>query len=165
VDDVVRTAVAMGTQGIGGILVLERETDLTDIVEVGTRLDAVVSKNLLLAVFHPTSPVHDGAAILRQDRILAVGCFLPIALRVPDASLGTRHRAAIGLTEETDAVAVVISEETGRIALVVGGRPRQGLDASDLRRELYDLFGKTPAAPGMAARLGRILGRDTPKRP
>jgi diadenylate cyclase len=140
IDEVVRAATAMASRRVGGIIVIERETDLSDIVEVGTQLDAVVSRNTLLAIFNPTSPIHDGAAILHQGRILAAGCFLPIALRVQDHSLGTRHRAAIGLTEETDAVALVISEETGTIALAVSGRFQRNLDAVTLRRELSALF-------------------------
>ncbi|MFQ5508603.1 MAG: diadenylate cyclase CdaA [Leptospirillia bacterium] len=140
IDEVVRAAVAMSGNRTGGILVMERETALADIIEVGTRLDAVVSKDLLLAIFNPASPVHDGAAIMHRGRILAAGCFLPLALRVKDPSLGTRHRAAIGLTEETDAVALVVSEETGRIGLAVGGHIHQGLDGGSLRKELTSLF-------------------------
>jgi diadenylate cyclase len=150
IDEVVRAAVAMAEERMGGILVMERETELSDIVEVGTRLDAVVSKDLLLAIFNPASPIHDGAAILRQGRIVAAGCFLPLALRVEDPSLGTRHRAAIGLTEETDAVALVVSEETGRIALSEGGRISRGLDGPALRAALAGLFsvGAAPARQG-----------------
>jgi len=143
IDEVVRAAVAMAEHRMGGIVVMERETQLTDIVEVGTRLDAVVSKEALLAIFQGGSPIHDGAAILSHGRIVAAGCFLPLALRVEDPTLGTRHRAAIGLTEETDAVALVISEETGRIALAEGGRIRRGLDGATLRRSLADLLGST----------------------
>jgi len=140
IDEVVRAAVAMAEGRMGGIVVMERETELTDIVEVGTRLDAVVSKDVLLAIFNPHSPIHDGAVILRQGRIVSAGCFLPLALRVDDASLGTRHRAAIGLTEETDAVALVVSEETGGIALSEAGRITRGLDANGLRKALTGLF-------------------------
>jgi diadenylate cyclase len=151
IDEVVRAAVAMAEHRMGGILVLERETQLSDMVEVGTRLDAVISKDALLAIFHSGSPIHDGAVILREGRIVAAGCFLPLALRVEDPSLGTRHRAAIGLTEETDAVALVISEETGRIALAEGGRIRRGLDGAALRRALADLFGGAPEGAFAAA--------------
>jgi len=160
---------------MGGILVLERETELSDIVEVGTRLDAVLSKDALMALFHHGSPIHDGAAILRHGRIVAAGCFLPLALRVDDPSLGTRHRAAIGLTEETDAVALVISEETGRIALSEGGRILRGLDGAALRRALADLFGGRVDGAGAAVPDGppwrrwmsrwfsrRTLGKDAP---
>ncbi len=157
IDEVVRAAVAMSGKRMGGIIVIERETDLGDIVEVGTQLDAVVSRNMLLAIFHPTSPIHDGAAILHQGRILAAGCFLPLALRVSDPSLGTRHRAAIGLTEETDAVVVVISEETGTIALAAGGRISRGLESTELRKKLAALLsgGDTPS-PWLARIRGQV---------
>lgn len=141
VDEVVRAAVAMAGNKVGGILVIERETRLLDIVEVGTRLDALVSKDMLLTIFNPASPIHDGAAIMHGGRVVAAGCFLPIALRVQDPSLGTRHRAAIGLTEETDALALVISEETGRITLAAGGKLTKALDGPALRRELTRLLG------------------------
>jgi diadenylate cyclase len=167
IDEVVRAAVAMAGGRMGGILVLERETELTDIVEVGTRLDAVVSKDALLSIFNPGSPIHDGAVILRQGRIMAAGCFLPLALRVEDPSLGTRHRAAIGLTEETDAVALVVSEETGRIALSEGGRLTRGLDGPALRKALSELFagvaGPEAPAPSWQPRwLGWLARRKSP---
>ncbi|MDH5525827.1 MAG: diadenylate cyclase CdaA [Nitrospirota bacterium] len=148
VDEVVRAAVAMASNKIGGILVIERETRLLDIVEVGTRMDALVSKDVLLAIFNPASPIHDGAAILHGGRVVAAGCFLPIALRVKDPSLGTRHRAAIGLTEETDALALVISEETGNITLASGGTLIRSLDGPSLRNELNRLLGEGPV-PGL----------------
>ena len=166
IDEVVRAATAMASRRVGGIIVIERETDLSDIVEVGTQLDAVVSRNTLLAIFNPTSPIHDGAAILHQGRILAAGCFLPIALRVQDPSLGTRHRAAIGLTEETDAVAIVISEETGTISLAVGGRIHRSLESTALRRELSTLFatGGKDAAPSPSLWQARWRRRSESKR-
>jgi DNA integrity scanning protein DisA with diadenylate cyclase activity len=158
---VVRAATAMAGSRMGGILVMERETNLSDLVEVGTRLDAIVSKDALLTIFNPQSPIHDGACILHGGRILAAGCFLPIALRVRDASLGTRHRAAIGLTEETDAVALVISEETGKIALVEGGRITTGMDPATLRATLAEHFptGSGRTAPVWRPRWRWMAGR------
>lgn len=166
IDEVVRAAVAMASRRMGGIIVLERETDLADIVEVGIRLDAVVSKDVLLAVFHPTSPIHDGAVILHQGRVLAAGCFLPIALRVKDASLGTRHRAAVGLTEETDAVALVISEETGHIVVAEGGRITAKLDGTALRKKLASLFTNAATPPQGSGKvwLSRLRGRASARR-
>jgi diadenylate cyclase len=167
IDEVVRAVVAMAEGRMGGILVMERETELTDIVEVGTRLDAVISKDALLAIFNPHSPIHDGAVILRQGRIVSAGCFLPLALRVDDPSLGTRHRAAIGLTEETDAVALVVSEETGGIALSEAGRITRGLDAAGLRKTLTNLFAPTAGwgpGPAWSPRWrGWIPGRRSPR--
>jgi diadenylate cyclase len=167
IDEVVRAAVALAEGRMGAILVLERDTELGDIVEVGTRLDAVLSKDALLAVFNPASPIHDGAAILRHGRIVSAGCFLPLALRVRDTTLGTRHRAAIGLTEETDAVVLVVSEETGQLALSEGGQITTGLDGAALRKALAGLFaaggGEPGAAPVWPPRwLGRLSGRRSP---
>ncbi|MBI5137630.1 MAG: TIGR00159 family protein [Nitrospirae bacterium] len=164
IDEVVRAATAMSSQRVGGIIVIERETDLADIVEVGTQLDAVVSRNTLLAIFNTQSPIHDGAVIIHQGRILAAGCFLPIALHVQDPSLGTRHRAAVGLTEETDAVAVVVSEETGRVGLAVGGQLTMGLEGPQLRNELAARFagadqGAAPWLPWLRAGRARPEGK------
>jgi diadenylate cyclase len=163
IDEVVRATSAMAEERMGGILVMERDTELTDIVEVGTRLDALISKDALLAIFNPHSPIHDGAVILRQGRIASAGCFLPLALRVGDPSLGTRHRAAIGLTEETDAVALVVSEETGGIALSEGGRITRGLDGVGLRKALMGLFatagGWSPEGPSWQPRWRGWLAR------
>ncbi|MDH4229183.1 MAG: diadenylate cyclase CdaA [Nitrospirota bacterium] len=153
VDELVRAAVALAGHSTGAILVLERETRLLDLVEVGTRMDALISKDLLLTIFNSASPIHDGAAILHDGRVVAAGCFLPIALRVPDPSLGTRHRAAIGLTEETDAVVLVISEERGHISLAVGGHLIPDLDATALHMELTRLLGGADTSPRWPIRL------------
>jgi DNA integrity scanning protein DisA with diadenylate cyclase activity len=114
---------------------------LNEYIEVGTRLDARVSGELLESVFLPHSPIHDGALVIQKGKVTAARCFLPLS-EDPNLShaLGTRHRAAIGLTEETDAVAIVISEEQGKISLVVGGKVTQNLDGLELRRSLEDLF-------------------------
>jgi len=121
--------------------VLERETDLATIVEMGTNLDARVTKELLTSIFLPYSPIHDGAAIIRNGRLAAAGCFLPLTLSANiSKSLGTRHRAAVGLTEETDAVVVVVSEETGEISVVRNGAIDPNMDAPKLRKVISDLF-------------------------
>ena len=104
------------------MIVIEREVSLKDYVEIATPLDAKVSKELLLSIFHPTSPIHDGAIVIRGNRVVAAGCFLPITLGSDiSKSLGTRHRAAIGITEDTDAVAIIVSEETGTISVAMHG--------------------------------------------
>lgn len=140
-EEVVRGAVAMAERKIGALIVLERDTDLGDFVELGTPLDARVSKELLSIIFHPTSPIHDGAVIIRGNRAVAAGCFLPIALSPTiSPALGSRHRAALGITEESDAVVVIVSEETGTIALSVNGRIESLLDMGTLRDRLTDLF-------------------------
>ena len=141
IEEIVKASVSMANKRIGALIVLERETDLTTIVEMGTNLDAKVSKELLTSVFLPYSPIHDGAAIIRNGRIVAAGCFLPLTLSPNIAkTLGTRHRAAVGLTEETDAVVVVVSEETGEISVVMNGVIDASLDAPRLRKTISDLF-------------------------
>ena len=137
IDELVRTAISLAGRKIGAIIVLERETKLSDYVDSGVAIDAALSKRLLESIFNPSSPLHDGAVIVQGGRLAAASCFLPLALN-PDVSseLGTRHRAAIGLTEETDALAIVVSEETGSISLVRAGAIDEDLDATALRRLL-----------------------------
>lgn len=142
-EEIVRAAVALANRNIGALIVIERDTSLKDFVEVGTPLDAKVSKELLMSIFHPASPIHDGAVVIKGNRIVAAGCFLPITLS-PEVSraLGTRHRAGLGLAEETDAVVIVVSEETGMISLAMKGKLETNLDMGKLRNVLTDLFTK-----------------------
>jgi len=137
IDELVRTAISLAGKKIGAIIVLERETKLSDYVESGVAIDAALSRRLLESIFYPGSPLHDGAVIVQGGRVAAASCFLPLALN-PEVSkeLGTRHRAAIGLAEETDALAIVISEETGSISFVRAGAITEDLDATALRRLL-----------------------------
>lgn len=140
-DEIVKAAVSLASRRVGALIVLERETNLKNIVEMGTELDSKVSRELLLSLFHPTSPLHDGAVIIQDGRVAAAGCFLPLTMSAAvSKALGTRHRAAIGLTEETDAVVVVVSEETGTISMVMGGAMNRDLDAVTLRRALTKIF-------------------------
>jgi diadenylate cyclase len=141
IEEIVKASVSMANKRIGALIVLERETDLTTIVEMGTNLDAKVSKEILTSIFLPYSPIHDGATIIRNGRIIAAGCFLPLTLSSNiSKTLGTRHRAAVGLTEETDAVVVVVSEETGEISIVKNGVIESNLDAPRLRKTVLELF-------------------------
>ncbi len=141
IEETVKAAVSMANKRIGALIVLERDTDLTTIVEMGTELDAKVSKELLVSIFLPYAPIHDGAAIIRGGRIIAAGCFLPLTLSSNiSKALGTRHRAAVGLTEEADAVVVVVSEETGEISVVMDGAIEHIADAQALRKTLSNLF-------------------------
>jgi diadenylate cyclase len=144
IDEIVKASVAMANKRVGAILVLERDIDLKDVVEMGIPLDAVVSKELLTSLFLPTSPLHDGAAIIKSGRVVAAGCFLPLTLRADTSpSLGTRHRAALGVTEETDALVIVVSEEAGSISVIVGGKMTREVDAAGLRRILTRNFLKS----------------------
>ena len=141
-EEITKAVVSLATRGIGGLIVLEREVGLNEYIEVGTRLDARVTRELLESVFIPHSPMHDGALVIQKGRVAAARCFLPLSVD-PNLSqaFGTRHRAAVGLTEETDAVVIVISEERGKISLVVGGKVTQDLDGPQLRSSLQRLFG------------------------
>ncbi len=136
-EEIIRAAVSLATKRIGALIVFQRDVGLNQYVEVGTQLDARVSRELITSIFLPTSPIHDGALIIHHGRIIAAGCFLPLTAN-PHVSktLGTRHRAAIGLTEETDAIVIVISEEEGAISLVREGRITRGVDAATLRSTL-----------------------------
>jgi diadenylate cyclase len=140
-EEIVRASVSLASKRIGALIVLPRDVGLNQYIEVGTPLDAKVSKELITSIFIPTSPIHDGALIIQHGRIIAAGCFLPLTTN-PHVSktLGTRHRAAIGLTEETDAIVVVISEEEGAISLVREGRITRGVDAGTLRSTLQKLL-------------------------
>lgn len=141
IDEIVKASIQLAQKKIGALIVIEREIGLEDYVEVGTRVDSAVNAELINSIFVPASPIHDGALIIRAGRITAAGCFLPLT-RNPnvDKNLGTRHRAAIGLTEETDAVVIVVSEENMQASLVLGGQITSDLDSATLRRALYNLF-------------------------
>ena len=140
-DEIVRAATILAAEGNGAIIVIERSTKLADHVEGGVLLDARLSCELILSVFQPGSPVHDGALTIDDGKIACAGCFLPLSARTDiDKDLGTRHRAAMGITEETDSVALVVSEERGAISLVVGGRITRDLSGADLREALADLL-------------------------
>jgi diadenylate cyclase len=140
-DDLVMASGYLSQNRIGALVVLERDTGLRTYTESGIPLDAILSYDLLLSIFHPESPLHDGAVVVRADRIIAAACFLPLSLSPALSSqLGTRHRAAIGVTEESDAVAVVVSEETGLISLAVSGTLETDLSLARLGERLTDLF-------------------------
>ena len=149
IDEVVRAVTSLAAKKIGAIIVVERDSRLTDSVDSGTTLDALVSRRMLESIFYPYSPLHDGAVIISRDRIVAAACFLPLSIN-PELprDLGTRHRAAVGITEESDAIAIVISEETGMISLVAGGEIIRNLDASTLRQRLSELLGPPLGAFG-----------------
>jgi diadenylate cyclase len=140
-DEIVLASTSLASQRIGGLIVLERDIGLKNYIESGVALDAQLSFDLLVTIFSPGAPLHDGAVIIQKDRIAAAACFLPLTVN-PRLSkeLGTRHRAAIGVTEESDAVVVVVSEETGIISLVVGGIIERGLDGESLRDRLHSII-------------------------
>ncbi len=140
IEEVVVAARVLASRKIGGIVVLEREIGMRNYIESGIPLDAAVSYDLLVSIFQPSAPLHDGAVIIQEGRIAAASCFLPLTVQpMLSRELGTRHRAAIGLTEENDAVAVVVSEETGQISLALDGRIERGLTPEQLRARLRAL--------------------------
>jgi len=141
VEEIIRAAAALASKRVGALIVLQREVGLNRYMDVGTRLDARVSRELILSIFQPTSPIHDGALIVHKGRMIAAGCFLTLTNNpFVSKTLGSRHRAAIGLTEETDALVVVVSEEDGTISLVREGRITRGVDAATLRSTLQKVM-------------------------
>jgi diadenylate cyclase len=141
IEEVSRAAHALASKKIGALIALERTTGLNNYVESGTTLDARVNREIIVSIFHPSSPLHDGALMIQKGRISAGGCFLPLTTNPSvDKSYGTRHRAAIGLTEETDAVVVLVSEEKGQVSTVVNGVVSPGLDKAALDLRLRQLL-------------------------
>ncbi len=140
-DDIVLAANLFSQNQTGALIVIEREIGLRTYIESGVALDARLSYDLLATVFRPSAPLHDGAVIVQRDRIAAAACFLPLSMNpVLSTQLGTRHRAAIGITEETDSVAVIISEETGIISMAVAGSIERELTVERLRERLSNLL-------------------------
>ena len=148
IEELVVAAGLLSGQRIGAIIAVERQVGMRNYIDGGISLDAVLTYDLLLAIFQPKSPLHDGAVIVQADRVAAAACFLPLTIN-PRLSkeLGSRHRAAIGLTEENDAFAIVVSEETGIISVVVDGNIERGFDGDLLRTRLRQLVLQRPAAP------------------
>ena len=140
-EEIVRAAQSLVQKRVGALIVLERESALTDQIEAGRVIDSAVSADLLVALFLPVSPLHDGAVVVRDGRVASAGCILPLAQRdnLPEG-IGTRHRAAVGITEETDAVVVVVSEETAGISVVMAGEMVRKLDAPRLRVMLHEIL-------------------------
>ena len=145
VDEVVLAATTLASQKTGAIIVLEREMGLRSYIETGIALDAIVTYDLLVSIFNPNTPLHDGAVVIQGNRVAAAACFLPLTVN-PELSrtLGSRHRAAIGVTEDTDALTVVVSEETGVISVVTGGQIRRGFDGRALKLAMLESFELDP---------------------
>ncbi len=140
-DDIVLAANLFCQNQTGALMVIEREIGLRTYIESGVPLDARLSYDLLATIFRPSAPLHDGAVIVQNDRIAAAACFLPLSMNpVLSTQLGTRHRAGIGVTEETDAIAVIVSEETGSISLAVAGKIERDLSVDQLRDRIGELL-------------------------
>ena len=146
-DEIVLAATTLASTKTGALIVIERNVGLKGIVDAGVSLDAELGYDLIVSIFNPASPLHDGAVIVRGDRIAAASCFLPLSVNPLTAKeLGTRHRAALGITEDSDAVAIVVSEETGLVSFVRRGRIKRALDATRLRAAIYKEIEGPPAA-------------------
>jgi diadenylate cyclase len=140
-SEVVEAVVSLSRQKIGALIIFERETGVGDVIETGTPIKGDISTGLLINIFIPNTPLHDGAVVIRADKIMAAGCVLPLTEN-PNLSkeLGTRHRAGIGITERSDAVAVMVSEETGAISVAVDGKLTRFLDGKTLKRILKNAY-------------------------
>ena len=147
IDMVVRSALQLARRDIGALIVLERETGLQEVIDTGIPLEAFVSTELLSTIFVTTSPLHDGAVVIRGDRMIAAGCTLPLSEAPLPAEYGMRHHAALGIAERTDAVVVVVSEERGEVSIASNGRMAPALDEIQLGRQLHRLFGLEPGTP------------------
>lgn len=146
-DEVTEAVASLSRQKIGALIVIEREIGLNEVLETGTKINGKISRGLLINIFIPNTPLHDGAAIIRKTEIMAAGCLLPLTENTNlSKELGTRHRAAIGISERSDALVVVVSEETGAISVAENGKLSRFLDVEALRRMLMDAF-KTEENP------------------
>lgn len=161
IDAACKAAGSMQEQKCGALMVFERTTQLGEIVSTGTLIDAETTSPLIGNVFYPKSPLHDGAMILRRGKIYAAGCILPLTQNTAlNKELGTRHRAAIGMSENSDAIVVVVSEETGTISLAVNGELRRGFDAITLHNELTELLVESNEVnTGLFSRIKGVFGK------
>jgi diadenylate cyclase len=162
-DDIVLAANLFSQNQTGALIIIEREIGLRTYIESGVALDARLSYDLLATIFRPSAPLHDGAVIVQRDRISAAACFLPLSMNpVLSTQLGTRHRAAIGITEETDAVAVIISEETGTISVAVAGSIERDLTVERLRERLSGLLRRYAPAPSLPSPVEESFVEEEP---
>ncbi len=141
VDEIVEAVASLSRQKIGALIVMERQTGLNEVVETGTRIDGRVSSDLLINIFIPNTPLHDGAVIIKDDKIKAAACFLPLTdNNTLSKELGTRHRAALGISERSDCLAIIVSEETGAISIAENGTISRYLDSKTLKQILLDMY-------------------------
>jgi len=154
VGELVTTLTDLGRRRVGALIVIEQKTGLQEVVATGTALDAMVSAPLLENIFEPNTPLHDGAVVLREGRVVAAACILALSEdRGISRELGTRHRAALGISESTDAIALIVSEETGIISMARGGKLTRHLDAHSLEQLLFPIFVDEPLGSGPLAAL------------
>ena len=160
IAEIVQTVVDLSRRRVGALLVFERQTGLEDVIETGTRLNAEISAPLLENIFEPNTPLHDGAAVIRDDQVIAAACILPLAeASGVSRELGTRHRAAVGISENTDAAVVVVSEETGIVSMARDGVLKRPLSTDELKAFLNNYYSITNA--GLSSFLRKIVKRET----
>jgi len=159
ISEIVQTVIDLSRRRVGALLVFERQTGLEDVIETGTRLNAEVSAPLLENIFEPNTPLHDGAVVIRDDQVIAAACILPLAeASGVSRELGTRHRAALGISENTDAVVVVVSEETGIISMARDGALKRPLSTDELKTFLNDYYSIKNS--GLSSFMQKIVKRD-----
>lgn len=160
VNDVARAARILSMRKIGALMVVERRTGLQDFIDTGIKVDALITVQLLINLFFPNSPLHDGAAVIRGNRVMAAGCLLPLSENASiSRTLGTRHRAGLGIAEQTDAVAIIVSEETGTISLARDGEMVRGLSEEELKAALLSQVAAQPSRVAMPWRWWRLTPR------
>jgi diadenylate cyclase len=165
VDNIVKATSFLSSRQIGAIIALEKDNSLADFVEIGMKIDAWVSTELIISIFNPSSPLHDGGIIIANNKILSAGSFFPLATDPElERELGTRHRAAIGLSRETDAIVVVASEETGIVSIAHQGELTRGLDATSLSSRLNNLLGLKKQNTEGNGLINRILRKKQAER-
>ena len=163
ISEILQTAKDLSRRKVGALIVFERRTGLEDVIETGTRLNAEISAPLLENIFEPNTPLHDGAIVIRDDRVIAGACILPLAeASGVSRELGTRHRAAVGISENTDAAVLVISEETGIISMAMDGTLQRPFSMDELKAFLEGYF--APAQAGFTAFFRNLIHRETEAR-
>ena len=160
VTEIVRAVESMSASRTGALMVIEKEITLNDIVETGTVIDAYISAEMIGNIFYEGEPLHDGAMILRGDRLYAAGCVLPLTQNKElSKELGTRHRAGIGITENSDALVIIVSEETGVISLAQNGELTRFLEGKKIEKTLLDLYLQEDSKSPLTGKIGKVLGR------
>lgn len=142
IEEIAKGIISTAQKGYGALIVIEKDILVDYHIEMGTELDSKISSEVIESIFHPQAPMHDGAVLIRSGKIVSAGCFLPLSKNPAiDKNLGTRHRAAIGLTEETDALVLVVSEETKSISIVHSGHMSPNVELAEIRQALYEVYG------------------------
>ena len=160
VTEIVRAVESMSASRTGALMVIEKEITLNDIVETGTVIDAYISAEMIGNIFYEGAPLHDGALILSGDRLYAAGCVLPLTQNKElSKELGTRHRAGIGITENSDALVIIVSEETGVISLAQNGELTRFLEGKKIEKTLLDLYLQEDSKSPLTGKIGKVLGR------